>query len=519
MDSMAVILARVSSKEQEETGYSLDAQERFLREYAGAKQFSTKKVFRIAETASKAHVRKVFGEIFEYTDKNDVKILLCEKIDRFTRNLKDAAIVDDWVRAVPGREVHFVKENFILNAHTPAHENLVWNMKVSIARFYADNLSEEVRKGQKEKIRQGWLPTKPPLGYKTIGDKGHKIHVPDESVAPFLTKMFEYYASGNYSLSALVEKMWSEGLRTRQGKKLPKSRLDDMLNDPFYYGAMRWKGEQYEAKHVPLVSKELFDHVQELKRRGNAPHFKRHQFAFSKKMRCGECSGSVTAEIQKGIVYYHCNHYRGCTQKPYTAEKDVEAQLMQVFDFFGQITPAEAEEIKSRIKADHAQEIAYKETTLKTLNERYVKLQSRLDVLYNDRLDNVINADTWQKKQREIAAEQADIQTQIATLKSDEAKYFEIWLNILDLARRAREIYTSPKRTPDQKRQLLSLIFSNLTLKDKNVSYTLVEPVAVLSKRLHERLAAQKSFELRNTRVKQGQKGSTRPKNSSLLRG
>jgi len=517
MESKAVILARVSSKEQEETGYSLDAQERFLQEYAGAKHFSAQRIFRIAETASKANVRKVFGEIFEYAEKQGVDTLICEKIDRVTRNLKDAALIEDWVKAKPLREVHFVKEGFILNANTPAHENLVWTMKVAIARFYADNLSEEVRKGQKEKLRQGWLPTKPPLGYKTIGDKGHKIHIPDESVAPLITKMFESYATGQYSLSALVEKMWHEGLRTRQGKKLVKSRLDDMLNDPFYYGAMRWKGEQYEAKHLPLISKALFDQVQDMKRRGNAPHFKRHKFAFSKMMKCGECGGSITAEIQKGIVYYHCNHYRACTQKPFTPEKDVESQLMQVFDFFAQITPAEADEIKNRIKADHAQEIAYKESTHKSLSERYAKLQSRLDVLYNDRLDGTITPETWKKKQQEITSEQTDIRAQMERLKSEEAQYFDIWLNILDLARRAREIYQ--KRTSEEKRKLMSLIFSNMTLKDKKVSYSLVEPVAVLSKRLHEKLESQKSFELRNTRVKQGRKGSTRPETNALLRG
>lgn len=515
----AVIYARVSSKEQEETGYSLDAQEKLLNEYAANKTFKVVKVFRVSESANGAKRREVFSEMLDMLQKKGIHMLICEKTDRLTRNRRDAVVIDEWVRADESNQVHFVKENFILTKESRANERLIWGIKVEVAQYYTNNLSEEVKKGQKEKIGQGWLPTQPPLGYRTIGEKGHKTHVPDENVAPMIKRMFEYYATGNYSLAALVEKMWHEGLRTRKGKKLVKSRLDDMLNDPFYYGAMRWNGKQYEAKHVRLVSKELFDQVQEMKRRGNAPHFKRHKFAFSKMMKCGECGGSITAEIQKGIVYYHCNHYRACTQKPFTPEKQLENQLMQVFDFFGQITPEEAEEIKNRIKADHSQEIAYKETTHKSLSERYAKLQNRLDVLYNDRLDGSITPETWKKKQQEITSEQTDIRAQMERVKSEEAQYFEIWLNILDLARRAREIYLSPKRTPDQKRKLMSLIFSNLSLKDKKVSYTLVEPVVVLSKRLHERLEAQKSFELRNTRMKQGRKGSTRPKTNALLPG
>lgn len=59
-----------------------------------------------------------------------------------------------------------------------------------------------------------------------------------------------------------------------------------------------------------------------------------------------------------------------------------------------------------------------------------------------------------------ILDEQKETLAQIERLKTEEAKYFEIWLNIIDLARRAREIYE--RRSPDEKRLLLTHIFSNL---------------------------------------------------------
>jgi DNA invertase Pin-like site-specific DNA recombinase len=141
-------------------------------------------VFKISESASGKQVRKLFNEMLQYVLKHDIHVICVEKIDLLTRNLKDATAVSDWIQEDERRQVHFVKENFIAGKNTRAHENLVWNMKVSISRFYTDNLSEEVRKGQKEKIAQGWLPTKPPLGYKTVGDKGKKIHIVDEEKAP-----------------------------------------------------------------------------------------------------------------------------------------------------------------------------------------------------------------------------------------------------------------------------------------------------------------------------------------------
>ena len=193
---------------------------------------------------------------------------------------------------------------------------------------------------------------------------------------------------------------------------------------------------------------------------------------FRKMMECGECGGTITGEIQKGIIYYHCNHYRECSQKAYTPEKIVEDQILGVFKFFEAITEDEAEEIKAKIRQNHGQEIEYKEKALTGLNQRYTALQRRLDVLYDDRLDGRISVQMWDLKNKEIVMDQEEIQNQIKKMKTEEAKYFEIWLNILDLARRAREIYEN--RSPSEKRLLLQYIFSNLMLKDKKLSISII---------------------------------------------
>src|SRR6266540_974760 len=164
----AVLYCRVSSKEQEDSGYSLDAQEKLLKEYTTMNYLEVAKVYRISESASGRQIRKIFNEMLQYVTKHKIPIVLCEKIDRLTRNPKDAGTIDEWVREDTLRAVHFVKESFVVNGNTRAHENLVWNMKVAIAKFYSENLSEEVKKGQKEKLAQGWLPAKPRWGYKTV---------------------------------------------------------------------------------------------------------------------------------------------------------------------------------------------------------------------------------------------------------------------------------------------------------------------------------------------------------------
>jgi DNA invertase Pin-like site-specific DNA recombinase len=501
--SESVIYCRVSSKEQEETGYSLPSQEKLLSEYSDKKDFVIKKIFSVAESASGAKQRKVFGEMMEYMNKNKIKNLVVEKVDRLTRNLKEAVIVNDWIDEDIQRKIHFVKQNLVIHKNAKSDEKFRWDIEIVLAKKYIANLSEEVKKGQAEKLAQGWLPTKPPIGYKTIGEKGHKIHVIDKDNAHHIKKLFELYASGNYSMEAVRQELYKDGFRTRAGKMPAKNRIEDILNEPFYYGAMRWSGVFYsEGKHNPIITKELFDKAQEVRRKKSAPSKSKHSYQFSKMMKCGECGGNVTSEIQKGIIYYHCSHYKECTQKPYTTEDKIEEQLFGVFKFFENITPEEAEAIKSKIKQDHSQEAEYKESALRSLNSRYIQLQSRLDTLYNDRLDQKISSEFWDRKREEINKEQEETQAQISKIKNEETKYFEIWLNILDLAFRAREIYE--KRSPEERRKLLSYIFSNLMLKDKKVLPTLKKTVDVLSKRVQEKIDAEKSSEPKKNLVTKG---------------
>ena len=518
MQNTSVNYCRVSSKEQEETGYSLPSQEKLLLEYASRKDkdFVIKKTFSVAESASGAKQRNVFSEMMEFLVKYDIKNLLVEKVDRLTRNLRDAVIINDWLEADETRKIHFVKQNLIIHRNAKSDEKFRWDIEIVLAKKYLANLSEEVKKGQAEKISQGWLPTKPPLGYKTIGEKGHKIHVINSDVAPFIKKAFEWYASGNYSMERVKDKLYKEGFRTRAGNKPAKNRIEDMLKEPFYYGAMRWNDILYtNGRHEPIITKELFDKAQHVRTKGLAPKYSRHQFQFRKMMNCGECDGLITAEIQKGIVYYHCNHYKECSQKVYTPEEIVEQQIFGVFNFFKNITKREAELIKAKIQANHAQESEYKDTALKTLNNRYIQLQSRLDILYNDRLDQKISDEFWNKKQEEINKEQKEIQEQISKIKSEETKYFEVWLNIIDLAHRALEIYK--KRSPEERRLLLSHIFSNLTLKDQKITKSLTKPVEIISKRVQEKIDAKNTFELEKTVVNQGQNDSFESLHPALL--
>lgn len=478
-----VIYARVSSREQEETGYSLPAQEKALSDYAERMGYKVEKIFSVSESAS-GKSREVFKEMLQFTTFHSIPIILCEKIDRLTRNLKDAALISDWIHATDGREVHFVKEAFVVSKNTRAHENLVWDMKVAIARFYTNNLSEEVKKGQLEKIRQGWLPTKPPLGYMTVGEKGHKIHTIDPEKAPLVKKMFELYSTGQYSLARLTEEMYKVGLRTRGGGKLVKSRVADLLRDPFYYGKMLWCGEVYDAKHEPLITRELFDSVQEIMTRKAAPKYSKHEYLFKGFIRCGDCDGLVTWETQKGIIYGHCNRYKPCPKRAWVKQADLEKVVMKELKKLQVNNLPLLGWIKDTLKGSYKEKAEYHKSCLEELYKQLERLQKRLDRLYDDRLDGNITEDFYKGKFAQFTRDKEMVVENIQKHERADSNYMELSMNLLDVAQKAPEIYTG--FSTEKKRQFLGLVFKKFILKDETLILEFSEAFELLSRAVKE---------------------------------
>lgn len=90
----AILYSRVSTKEQEETGFSLDHQETQLRRFCQENGISIVESYREAHSA-KSFDRPKFNEIFEFCTKNKGKVdlILTVKWDRFSRNVMGAQLM------------------------------------------------------------------------------------------------------------------------------------------------------------------------------------------------------------------------------------------------------------------------------------------------------------------------------------------------------------------------------------------------------------------------------------------
>jgi site-specific DNA recombinase len=116
-------------------------------------------------------------------------------------------------------EIHFVKEGVVLSKDSRSGEKFIHGIKVLMAKNYVDNLGEEARKGMLEKAEQGMWPSVAPAGYLNVqGTDGKRSIVPDPAMAPFIVKVFEWYATGRYSMKEIAKLARDGGFKLRNGK-------------------------------------------------------------------------------------------------------------------------------------------------------------------------------------------------------------------------------------------------------------------------------------------------------------
>lgn len=469
-----VLMARVSTREQAIDGYSLDSQRKLLEEYSTQRGLIISRRFIVPESASGKQERKEFNAMLEYLYTNpSIKNLVFEKVDRASRNFKDSLKLDEWLNSDETRQIHFVKQNLVIHKNSKSHEKFQWDIYLVLARQYSNNLSEETKKGMLEKAEQNWYPGNHKRGYVTTGDTGQKTWVVDDSPtseAPYIKRAFELYDTGQYTLMTLTKHLASEGWKSTAGKPIGKSTVHKVLKDCFYCGEFIWGTKRYkDGNHKALVSKELFQRVQDRIERKLVGKAKKHDFLFAGILTCGECGRTVCGETQKGKTYHRCTKYNtNCSQRGCMREEQVEKQIVQHLGKLHINNERLAEWLKKALKESHADEAEYHNKALAELNTRLQRTQQRVDTLYDEKLDGNITNDFYDKKFAQYSKELDAITIAIAKHKDANLSYVELGSHILDLTQRAEDLYH--KATKQQKRKLLGIVFDKLLVEDKVVT-------------------------------------------------
>lgn len=488
-------LARVSSREQEREGFSLDVQEDALRKYAAnvAGGGTIVKLFRIAETASKTQCRKTFRELLDFARANASTLdsLLFYKVDRAARNLFDYVKIEELERDCGVTSI-FVSQP---TENTPAGR-MMRRTLANMATFYTEQQAKDVTEGIERRAMEGWFVGLPPYGYATRRVAGRSIVVVDQAAAAVVRRIYQLYAYEPLTLETLRHRLHTEGVEYRSrrrdaaGGKFSKSQLHAILTDRAYIGELCYKGQWRPGNHDPLIDRAVWERAQSLLR-GCVYHAHTHVYAGGF-MTCGHCSRAVTGETRtkrltrggtQDYTYYRCSGImaEGHPRVRLT-EADVDRQVMAAFERAKINDPEKrkwfADVIRWQVEADGAEDVAQR-TELQRQHTLLTQQQRRVLTL---RMDGEIDADTFAAKQTELRDRVASIKLQLDSLDRINDELVELAAAAFGLS----QDLSSQWLTSDYaaKRRILEIVCSDCRLDGVSLCLTMRKPFAVLAEGL-----------------------------------
>ena len=324
-------------------------------------------------------------------------------------------------------------------------------------------------------IKRGELPGKAPYGYKNITlDNDKKDIVIDAFKSKIVIKMYEWYSSGAFSLMLIRQK-----LKEEYKLNFSNGHVDCILKNPFYMGQMLYNGKIGPHRYQTIITKDLFDRVQQIKAGYNKKHFKFAGLPYMYRglIRCSICGCMITPEKAKDkYVYYHCTNYHKVhksSEIEWLREEDITEQFAQLFTRM-QIPADVVQEISESLRSVHKGKSEFREEQLNQLTQEKNRYAKRVENMYLDKLDGSITADEYDRLYKEFRAKIEDTDMRLSGLQKAEDDYYLTTNCLLELANRASELFASSEI--EQKRQLLKLVLQNPTLEGRKVRYDVLKP-------------------------------------------
>ena len=468
---------RVSTDKQGELGVSLQEQKEIIRRYSSHKNLEISRWFEEMETASKIG-RPVFNQMLRSLKAGQADGIIIHKVDRGARNFRDWAEIGELVQQ--GVEVHFATESLDL---TTLGGMLSADIQAVMSVHYSRNLREEVKKGYYGRMKQGFCPHPAPLGYLNNGKAKPKTIDPVQG--PIVRQAFELYASGRYSLLQLKDELYKLGLRTREtpkkpgGRKVSRNSLSEMLSNPFYIGVLHVKksGRTFAGIHKPLIPKQLFERVQQVKSGRYVRQIRTHRFLFSRMIECGVCGRSLIGETHKGYVYYRC-HNRHAPSTSLSEEK-VKGKIAKLFERL-KLTPEEVQLVDAFLLGTKEIWEARSRENSKTAELALASLQERSSRLTDAYVENLIDRQEFEKKKTALTLERRETESQLTELKNGSWPGRERWEKIVELMKTAYSLYKSDSY--DENREIMKEVMSNSVASGNSLVFTVRFPFIELTK-------------------------------------
>ncbi|MFA6105806.1 MAG: recombinase family protein [Patescibacteria group bacterium] len=457
-----ILYARKSTDEEERQVLSIDAQLAELKEFAVKEKLEIVTSLCEAKTA-KQPGRTVFGEMLRIINSGKADGILAWHPDRLARNPIDGGQI---IYLVDTGKINSLKFPTFWFENTPQGKFML-NIAFGQSKYFIDNLSENVKRGLRQKLRRGECPGRAPFGY--LNDlKNHTMFI-DKTKHKLVKRIFELYATGEYPLKVLAEKFNDLGLRTQSNSKLSVSVLQSILKNPFYSGVFKYNGELHEGKHEPMITKKLFDEVQTIMQNRGRPHkIKKHEYIFCSLMKCGSCGCYITAERQKGHVYYRCTKKIGTCEEKYIREEALAEQLKEVLQKVS-LPDDLGEQMLAKLDNDAESNKQASSALVVALEGQITAIKGKMDKLLDSHLDSTIDKADYLTKKEKLLNQKMVAEGKLKEINNKGANWLEPMREFILSSCEAKKIARAGDL--NEIRTFLKNVGSNFTVKGKKFEF------------------------------------------------
>lgn len=280
----------------------------------------------------------------------------------------------------------------------------------------------------------------------------------------------------------LQEWLKDKNIISKNGTDISLSRINNILNDPFYYGLIRWHGESKIGKHAPLINKQLFDTCQYIlaKHRHFLVRERKYDFLLRGFAYC-TCGMRLVGDYSlirsshKKLGYYHCQkRYSTLCRQKYVQSKVLE---QQVEDYIKKLEFDDEFIAQVQQKADDFLNAGKQNT--QSAGQGLVNQKTGLEIKRNRIEELVVNGtmdkETYNRKHTEVVQQIDNLQTQIDEVEVESKLDRPLIDEVLNLT---RNIYSTYKSAPDPlKRHYLRFFYDSLTINNKAIKEAKPTPI------------------------------------------
>ena len=424
------LYARKSTDVEDKQVRSIEDQIAELRAFAEKENLEISDTL-IEKQSAKIPGRPIFNEMIKRIEKGEASGILAWHPDRLARNSVDGGKI---IYLLDCGHLAMLKFPTFWFESTPQGKFML-NIAFGQSKYYVDNLSENTKRGLRQKVKRGEYPGFAPIGY--INDPRIKNVVVDKRKSVIIRKMFELYAENNSRLEDVSNFLAQQGINARSGKLLKRDRISFILSNPFYVGLFRYAGETHEGKHQPIISKKIFDKVQEILKQRGRPHHKpkNESQPFCGLLKCGNCGMAITGEYKvkkqkngniHNYIYYHCtrkNKLIKC-KEPCIRQEVLDKQISSLLQKFS-LKKDWTEELNKMLEKDKIKTAQSFTAFVQEMQNRIKEISVKLQRLLDGYLEQDIEREIYRQEKAELLSEKKSLEEKITALEQKQIGWLE----------------------------------------------------------------------------------------------